>query len=228
MDTRSLCAGWLRRMGDRRASLPTVNGMKKHRSIRRVTALGVGIASLALIAGCSNGFDAMTSTQQPSGDGLSTQVGSIQIRSAIWVRSSTEPSNMTLSVTFVNAGNDGDTLTAVSTDPKAFAVGITGNELVLKPFVETRAGFNSELYINAYGLNVTPSGWTETTFKFRDAGTVKGSVLTVPAEGNFEGIEPVPATIAGEIKDEMSPSPSASPTESDELEPAEPIEPEVP
>lgn len=205
-----------------------MNGMKKRGSIRRVASLGVGIASLALIAGCSNGFDAMTSTQQPSGDGLSTQVGSIQIRSAIWIRSSTEPANMTLSVTFVNAGNDDDALTAVSTDPKAFAVGITGNELLLKPFVETRAGFNSELFINSYGLNVAPSGWTETTFKFRNAGTVKGSVLTVPAEGNFEGIGPVPATIAGETEDELSPSPSSSPTESGELEPVKPIEPEVP
>lgn len=202
--------------------------MKKRGSIRRIAALGVGVASLALVAGCSNGFDAMTSTQRPSGDGLSTQVGSIQIRSAVWVRSSTEPANMTLSVTFVNTGNNVDELTEVSTDPKSFAVGITGNKLTLKPFVEARAGFNSDLFINAYGLNVPPSGWTETTFRFRDAGTVKGSVLTVPSEGNFAGIEPVPATIDGATKPSAKPSATASPTASGELAPVEPIEPQVP
>ncbi len=205
-----------------------MNGLKKRGSLRRLAALGVGVASVALVAGCSNGFDAMTSTQQPSGDGLYTQVGSIQIRNAIWVRSTTEPANMTLSVTFVNTGNNDDELTEVSTTPKAFAVGITGNTLQLKPFVETRAGFNSDLYINAYGLNTAPSSWVETTFRFRDAGTVKGSVLTVPAEGNFEGIEPVPATIEGAVKEEVSPSASPSPTESGQLPPEEPIEPQVP
>jgi hypothetical protein len=223
-----LNTGWLRRTGQGHARVAAVNGMKKRGSIRRIAALGVGVASLALVAGCSNGFDAMTSTQRPSGDGLSTQVGSIQIRSAIWVRSSTEPANMTLSVTFVNTGMNDDTLTGVSTDPKAFAVGITGNELLLKPFVETRAGFNSDLFINAYGLNVAPSGWTETTFRFRDAGTVKGSVLTVPSEGSFAGIEPVPATIEGEVKKDLKPSATASPTASVAQVPAEPAEPRVP
>jgi len=201
-----------------------VNGTKKRGSIRRLAALGVSVASLALVAGCSNGFDAMTSTQRPSGDGLNVQVGSIQIRGAIWVRSSTEPANMTMTVSFVNTGNNDDELIEVSTDPKAFAIGITGNKLLLKPFVETRAGFNSDLFINAYGLNVAQSGWTETTFRFRDAGAIKGSVLTVSSEGNFAGIEPVPATIDGATR----PAASPSPTSSGDLAPVEPIEPQVP
>ncbi len=200
-----------------------MTGITKRGSVRRIAAVGIGAASLALIAGCSNGFDAMTSTQRPSGDGLSTQVGPIQIRSAVWVRSSTEPANMTLSVTFVNTGNNEDVLTGVTTNPKAFAVGITGGSLTLEPFIETRAGFNSDEYINAYGLNVPPSGWAETTFTFRDAGVVKGSILTVPSEGNFEGVEPVPATIDGK-----EPTATPSPTSSGELPPIEPEEPNVP
>lgn len=198
-----------------RARLPAVNRIN-----RRVTVIVAAAATVPLLAGCFNGFNAQTDIQGPSGDGTSGEVGNLQIRSATWVRSAKDPRTMTMAATFVNPSKEGDVLQSVTTDPKAFVVGITGGKIELKPINKVQVGFNSDVYINGYGVDVVPSGYVSTTFTFKDAGAVTLPVLTVAPVGRYAGIEPNPAAIGQKAtprpttKPSESPAASASPTES--------------
>lgn len=174
--------------------------------------LVAGIAAVPMLAGCFNGFAAQTSVQPPSGDGLSTEVGDVQIRSAVWVRSPSNPLDFTLSATFVNTSPTPDTLTSVTTDTKG-TIAITGNTIPLQKDSEARTGYRSTTFINLTGALVPPSNYIPTTFNFAKAGSVTGSVLVVPSEGIYEGITPdgVPAPPK---KPTPSPSVSVLPEES--------------
>ena len=158
---------------------------------RRIIAAAAVAATLpVLLGGCFNGFDAQTSIQQPSGDGLNTAVGNMMIRNAVWVRSKDKDTTLTLSATLVNVGKTEDTLLAVTTVPKAFVVGLTGAKIKIDPISEVRTAYNSDKYVNAFGMNVPQSGWVETTFRFEKAGSITGSVLVVPPTGIYAGINP--------------------------------------
>lgn len=191
-----------------------MNGITRHASGKRTAVLAAGIAAVPLLAGCFNGFAAQTSVQPPSGDGLSTQVGDVQIRSAVWVRSPLNPTDFTLSATFVNTGQTPDALTSITTDTKG-TIEITGGTIPLTKIAETRTGYRSPFYVNLSKALVPPSNYVSTTFNFAKAGAVTGSVLVVPAEGIYEGITPngVPAPKKPEVSPLASTSASASASE---------------
>ena len=181
----------------------------------RLTAAAVvaGIALVPMLSGCWSGFDAGTSVLPPSGNGLNTQIGAILIRSAVWVRSAQDPATVTLSSTLVNTSKDvPDQLIGVETNPNAFAMGITNAAINLPPTSETRTGYNATNYVNAFGTNNVPvSGYIQTTFIFKVAGRVTGSILTVPPEGFYAGITPSPSGIPNNPSVSPSPSSTTSP-----------------
>ena len=184
-----------------------MNRISRRGSGKRIAVLAAGIAAVPLLAGCFNGFAAQTSVQPPSGDGLSTEVGAIQIRSAVWVRSPQNPAAFTLSATFVNTGQTPDALQSVTTVPKG-NVEITGTTIPLTKLSVTRTAYNSNLFVNLNGALVPQSNYIQTTFTFARAGAVTGSVLVVPSEGNYAGI--TPNGTGGSTKPSTSPSASAS------------------
>lgn len=173
---------------------------------------------LPLLAGCYNGFDAGTEQVGTGGDTAQGQVGNIKIQGANWVRSLNDVSTLTLVATFVNSAQAPDVLTGVFTDPTPAGLNITGSSLDLAGLNEVRTGFNSNLYINAYGLDAPQSSFVATTFTFKNAGVVTIPILTVPAVGIYAGIEPVPATNPagavgtpnGKVTALATPSPSAT------------------
>lgn len=190
---------------------------------RRVTAAIATAALVPLLAGCYNGFNAGTQQVKSSGDGANAQIGEIGIRAANWVRSLKNPTTMTLVASFINGGDTPDALQSVTTDPKALVVGITGNKVEigkaldgLQSVSETRVGYNSDRYVNAYGLLAPDSSYVATTFSFANAGAVTVPVLTVPAAGIYADVQPVPEGPAGPASPAApaSPSPSDQPTHS--------------
>ena len=187
-----------------RARLPAVNRMN-----RRVTVVVAAAATVPLLAGCFNGLNAQTDTQGPSGDGTSAEVGNLQIRSATWVRSAKDPRTMTMAATFVNPSREADVLESVTTDPKAFVIGITGGKIDLRPASDVRVGFNSDVYVNGYGVDAVPSGYVSTTFTFKNAGAVTIPLLTVAPIGIYGGIEPNPAGIGQKPTPRATATPSA-------------------
>lgn len=199
------------------ARLPAVNRISRRGSGKRIAVLAAGIAAVPLLAGCFNGFAAQTSNQPPSGDGLSTEVGAIQIRSAVWVRSPQNPAAFTLSATFVNTGQTPDALASVTTVPKA-SVEITGATIPLTKLSVTRTAYNSNLFVNLNGALVPQSNYIQTTFTFAKAGAVTGSVLVVPSEGIYAGISP--NGTGGSAAPSQSPSASASATPTSTAKPS--------
>ncbi|MGV1036835.1 MAG: hypothetical protein ACOYD0_07375 [Candidatus Nanopelagicales bacterium] len=185
-----------------------------NRMNRRVTVVVAAAATVPLLAGCYNGFNAQTDTQGPSGDGTSAEVGNLQIRSATWVRSAKDLRTMTMSASFVNPSKEADVLESVTTDPKAFVIGITGGTIELKPTSKVRVGFNSDVYVNGYGVDAVPSGYVSTTFTFKNAGAVTIPLLTVAPIGIYAGIEPNPPAIGQKATPRATATPSASPSES--------------
>ncbi|MEI2730264.1 MAG: hypothetical protein V9E85_14280 [Candidatus Nanopelagicales bacterium] len=171
------------------ARLRAVNRMMSRGSGKRIAVVVAGLAAVPLLAGCFNGFDAQTSNQPPSGDGLSTQVGNIQIRSAVWVRNPSNATSFVLSATFVNTGSTPDALTGITTDPKG-TVAITGGSIPLASYTESRSGSKSGQNVNLTGAVVPNSGYVQTTFTFANAGAVTGSVMVVPQEGIYASVGP--------------------------------------
>jgi hypothetical protein len=154
--------------------------------------------SIPLLSGCYNGFNAGTNVMAAVGDGASVEIGPMQIRAAVWVRSATDQKTMTLVANFINTARQADTLTAVTTNPAAYTIGITNggikiDNLAVLAGTPLRTGYNgSTNYVNAYGINVTPSGFVQTTFTFKNAGSITAQVLSVPPTGLYAGIAPVP------------------------------------
>lgn len=194
---------------DGHARLRAVNRIIRHASAKRIAVVAAGVAAVPLLAGCFNGFDAQTSVQPPSGDGLNTQVGNVQIRSAVWVRNPATPTSFVLSATFVNTGGEPDALTSITTEPRGTAT-ITGGTINMLKFSEARAGSRAGELVNLTGALVPPSGYIQTTFTFAKAGAVTGSVMTVPNEGIYAGVIPG-VTVSPSPKKSESASVSTSP-----------------
>lgn len=173
-------------------------GRARLRAVNRIKCRGAAaiaaLTLLPLLAGCYNGFDAGTQEVGTGGDTAQGQVGNIKVQGANWVRSLKDVRILTLVATFVNTAQAPDVLTGVSTDPTPAGLNITGSSLNLAGMNEVRTGFNSNLYINAYGLDTPPSSFVATTFTFKNAGVVTIPILTVPAVGIYAGIEPISAT----------------------------------
>lgn len=180
--------------------------IKSRRTGTRIAALVAGLAAVPLLAGCFNGFNAQTSVQPPSGDGFNAEVGDVQVRSAVWVRSPDNPADFTLSATFVNTGSTPDALTSVTTETRG-TVSITGNTIPLVKQADTRTGWNSTFFVNLSGALIPQSHYISTTFTFEKAGAVTGSVLVVPSEGIYAGITP-----QGMRSPSPTPTRSASPS----------------
>jgi hypothetical protein len=116
-------------------------------------------------------------------------VGNIQIRSAVWVRNSSNATSFTLSATFVNTGSTADSLTSIATDPKG-TVAISGGSIPLGSYTESKAGTNTSKLVTLTGATVLDSGYIQTTFTFANAGAVTGSVMVVPQQGIYASIGP--------------------------------------
>lgn len=175
-------------------STQSANSTNK-RSLRTAIVAALVIVLGFGLAGCWNGQDAGTQQVGPSGDGANADIGQIMIRNAVWVRSKSNPKNLTLSATFANNIDKSDELTSVSTDPKS-TVTMKGGPVELGAIGEAGAepsrvsvGFQSDQYINAENIDVIQSGYVATTFTFKNAGSGVVSILVVPEEGDYANIQ---------------------------------------
>ena len=65
-------------------------------------------AAVLLLSGCATGFDAATNAQGDSGNGRSTDVGSLQIRNATVVADPEDPTRATVLMTVINTDEAAD------------------------------------------------------------------------------------------------------------------------
>ncbi len=168
-------------------------------------------AGVPMLSGCYNGFSAGTAIVEPAGDGTDVSVGDMQVQNAVWVRSSTEPTTLTLVATVANQGQVDDTLTGVQTVPPSF-MGGTILGLPVASGASANIGYGTPAAVTIYGNTAPASSYIPTTFTFQNAGSTTVNLLSVAAVGAYAGIEPNPAKMGEKANDkQVNPVPSATP-----------------
>ena len=159
---------------------------------RRLVAAAAGLALVPALTGCFSGFEATTNVQvtQNSGNGTQARAGDIRVDAATLVTAPPETGGATLTMRVTNDGAEADELTAVQIGGTPAYV--TGGTVPIDPGTSVSFGYESTLWINAYGLDTPPSGYVPVELTFARAGTVAMQVLTVPPVGMYEGIAPNP------------------------------------
>lgn len=164
------------------------------RTRRSVTALATSglLASTLVLTGCYNGTGAITNLQsgQLTGNGVQAQVGNIRAENLTIVAGPEGSASATLITVIVNGDPEADTLLGATID--GVPAYVTGDVIKLLPGQSIGFGFDSDKWINSYQFDAAMSTYVPVTLQFERAGIAEVDVLVVPAEGFYEGIEPVP------------------------------------
>jgi hypothetical protein len=158
-----------------------------------LAALTVPILALSL-TGCFNGLEATTNVQatQPSGDGVSGEVGIMKINNATLVLGSADSKSATLIMTVTNVGTAQDSLIG-ATIAGSDATPSTG-EIAVIPQSSASFGYVGAAHsINAVDFDIAAGIYVPVTLIFKTSGTLTLSVMTVSADGIYSGITPSPA-----------------------------------
>ena len=107
----------------------------------------------------------------------------------------------------VNTGPEADALVYATVNGQPAT--ITGDKVTLDPGASISFGFDSDHWINAYGLEAAVSTYVPVELGFQNAGLVTMSVMTVPPVGYYEGIKANPP-----VAPAAAASPVASPAAS--------------
>ncbi len=163
-------------------------------------AVALVVLSVPALAGCFNGAAATTTVQatQNSGNGVAANVGPLHVDGTTLVVADEAP-NATLTARISNTGVEDDTL--VSATINGSSAYVTPGASTIPAGSSVSFGFNSEAWINIYGLDVPMSSYVPVQLVFEKAGPVDMRVLTVPRAGYYADVAPNPAT---------APSPAAS------------------
>ena len=164
------------------------------RTRRSATALLISglLASTLVLTGCYNGMGAITNLQsgQLTGNGVQAQVGNVRAENLTIVAGPEGSASATLITVIVNGDPEADTLLGVTID--GVPAYITGDVIEFLPGQSISFGFESDRWINSYQFDADMSTYVPVTLQFERAGIAEVDVLVVPAEGFYEGIEPVP------------------------------------
>jgi len=186
------------RRATRAALEPTV------RTTRRTLAAAALLLSLPLLAACSTA-DATTS-QGPSGNGATANVGPMQLRAITIVKAGAGVPLGTVIGTIVNTGTDADTLTSVQvTNPAGSTTTITGalGSIPIPAQGRVQIGQTTQIgqaainvdtpaqQIIIKGLNISPTGFANVVFTFQKAGQVTVPTMAVPPTGIYAGYGPL-------------------------------------
>ncbi len=151
------------------------------------------VVSAPALSGCFSGFEATTTTQSTmnSGNGVEAAVGSIDVENTTLVLGPEGSASATLLTRVFNTGAEDDTLTFVQIN--GVPAYVTPGASAVPAGNSASFGADSEAWINTYELDVPVSSYVPVELFFEKAGSIKLSVLTVPATGYYEGIAPNPA-----------------------------------
>ena len=166
------------------------------RTSLRVAAAALVVAMVPALSACSTGPNAATTTQQPSGNGSSANLGPMQLRGVTIVTGGDLPVGTVIG-TIVNTSTDPDVLTGVSVAaPSGATATIVGGatadgQLALPPRTPVQIGYQGSEQIDLSGFRIDPSAYAEVVFTFEKAGTVTVPVMSVPASGIYAGLGPL-------------------------------------
>lgn len=147
-------------------------------------ALVVTFSAITL-SGCGAGFNASTMQTQPAGPGVYSEIGAMDVQNAVIVRDAENAA--TLVVTFINTGDKPDRLTNISVSgptPQSIVTSYDGAlEIPANGFVAV--GSPGQPEIDLVGFAPAESAYVKVSFLFEEAGELRLSLLTVPADAAF-------------------------------------------
>jgi len=148
----------------------------------------MALAAVPALSGCFSGQGATTTVQSGmnSGDGVMGQAGSMKVVNiTIVVGEGVGPAQLIGNV--INLGTGPDTLNSIEVAGRpAPSLPPIGE---IAPAQSVSIGYqDSAIKVPVIGLQAPISTYVPVTFNFQNAGTLKVSVLTVPAVGFYAGI----------------------------------------
>ena len=163
-------------------------------------AAALVVLAVPTLTACFNGPAATTTVQatKVSGNGAKANVGALHVDGAVVVVEDAAP-NATVTMRIANMGADDTLVGATVNGAPAY---ITNGAIAIPANNAVSIGYQSDVWVNAYGLDVPMSSYVPVTLTFEKAGPVDLSLLTVPRAGYYADVAPNPPT---------DPSPAPSP-----------------
>lgn len=158
----------------------------------RAAAAGMAVLLLSvspLLSGCWQGQQASTTVQanQPTGNGVSVNVGSVRVQNATVVKDETG-SNASLLVSLFNVGQEDDALVAVEVGGLPATVTPAGAILPKGGISGITYGFDGTNTIG-FTTDAVVSTYVPVLMQFRNAGVVEFEALVVPRAGYYADVQ---------------------------------------
>jgi copper(I)-binding protein len=167
--------------------------------LTRIAAVALAAALVPSLAACGSGFDAGT-IQGDSGNGVSVDVGPLQVRDLTLVQGPEGTRAGTFVLTIVNTSDEADELLGVTVKGDSTAVGVisgpgtAGGRLELPPLSRTQIGYvDTEVTVDVAGIDVAPTAYVPVELRFAKAGTVERDVMAAVPILWYDGIAPAEA-----------------------------------
>lgn len=147
--------------------------------------IALALAGTLTLSGCGIGFNAGTSQQKASGNGLTTNVDSIQLRGMTIVADTQNPNSGVLIGTIVNTADTDNALVGVAAARTVVAVGETNVALMSKS--ATTLNSTPETTVAFNGL-LTPGTYVNLQLMFADGTNIPASLMVVPNEDFYSEV----------------------------------------
>ena len=147
--------------------------------------MAIALVGSLMLSGCGIGFGAGTSQQKASGNGLTTNLETIQLRQLTVVADTMNPGMGVLIGTIVNTADTDNALVGVASARTVVAVGQTNVALLAKS--ATTLNSSPETTVALSGL-LTPGTYVNLQLMFLDGTKVPVSLMVVPNDDFYSDV----------------------------------------
>ncbi len=153
--------------------------------------VAMALASALALSGCGIGFNAGTSQQKASGNGLVANVDALQIRGMTIVADTKNPTSGVIIGTIINTADTDNALVGVAAARTVVAVGTINVALPAKSSTQLNTAAETTVALNG---QLTPGTYQNVQLMFADGKSIPASLMVVPNDGNYaETVFPAPA-----------------------------------
>jgi copper(I)-binding protein len=149
----------------------------------------MALAGTLTLSGCGIGFGAGTSQQKASGNGLTTNVDSIQLRALTVVADTKNPNLGVLIGTIINTADTDNALVGVAAARTVVAVGQTNVALMAKSATTLNSSPETTVLLNG---QLTPGTYVNLQLMFADGKNIPVSLMVVTNEDNYADVNVTP------------------------------------
>lgn len=155
--------------------------------MKSIFRLSIPVVLVVALAGCHQGPNASTTTQDETGNGIAMVAGELQMES-VTIVAGKQGKLGALSAVVVNTGSAADRLDSIFIGDKPARLDPDGIEIGPQSSVAIATG--RELSAQAPLGSAKPGEFVEVTFQFANSGSATEQVLIVPPVGYYETVAP--------------------------------------